>query len=98
MTIDEVIEDLIYDAQCNRADLDIEWAERNEQLAEWLEELKSLRDDYWKVNEICKMYSEIGTVEEFKVLKENRKTGVVCPICGKLGTNRCEECGQDLTI
>ena len=56
MTIDEVIEDLIYDAQCNRADLDIEWAERNEQLAEWLEELKSLRDDYWKVNEICKMY------------------------------------------
>ena len=43
MTIDEVIEDLIYDAQCNRADLDIEWAERNEQLAKWLEELKDYR-------------------------------------------------------
>ena len=43
MTIDEVIEDLIYDAQCNRADLDIEWAERNEQLAKWLEELKEAR-------------------------------------------------------
>lgn len=40
MTIDEAIEDLRYDAQCNRADLDIEWAERNEQLAEWLELLK----------------------------------------------------------
>ena len=43
-------------------------------------------------------YKAIGTIEEFKALKEKRKTGVVCPICGKLGTNRCEECGQDLTI
>lgn len=43
MTIDEAIEDLRYDAQCNRADLDIEWAERNEQLAEWLEELKEYK-------------------------------------------------------
>ena len=48
MTIDEAIEDLIYDAQCNRADLDIEWAERNEQLAEWLEELKFVRR--WKAD------------------------------------------------
>ena len=46
MTIDEVIEDLIYDAQCNRADLDIEWAERNEQLAKWLEELKEARKGF----------------------------------------------------
>jgi len=43
MTIDEAIENLRYDAQCNRADLDIEWAERNEQLAEWLEELNSYK-------------------------------------------------------
>ena len=43
-------------------------------------------------------YKAVGTVEEFKALKEKRKTGVVCPVCGKLGTNRCEECGQDLTI
>ena len=44
MIIDEVINDLIYDAQCNRVDLDIEWAERNEQIAEWLEELKAYKD------------------------------------------------------
>lgn len=51
MTIDEAIKDLRYDAQCNRADLDIEWAERNEQFAEWLEELQRYRKDYaWTEN------------------------------------------------
>lgn len=45
MTIDEAIKDLLYDAQCNRSDLDIEYAERNEQLAEWLEELKAIKSD-----------------------------------------------------
>ena len=43
LNIDEVIKDLRYDAECNRADLDIDWAERNEQIADWLEELKELR-------------------------------------------------------
>ena len=55
MTIDEAIKDLIYDAQCNRVDLDIEWVERNEQLAEWLEELKFIRQ--WKADimeDFCK--------------------------------------------
>lgn len=52
LSIDEAIEQFKYDAECNRADLDLSYAEDNEQLAEWLEELKA--------------YREIGTVEEFK--------------------------------
>ena len=44
MTIDEAIRQFKYDAECNRADLDLSYAEDNEQLAEWLEELKSLRE------------------------------------------------------
>ena len=40
MTIDEAIEQFKYDAECNRTDLDLSYAEDNEQIAEWLEELK----------------------------------------------------------
>ena len=43
MSIDEAIRQFNYDAECNRADLDLSYAEDNEQLAEWLEELKSYR-------------------------------------------------------
>ena len=43
MTIDEAIEQFKYDAECNRADLDLSYAEDNEQLAEWLEELKEYK-------------------------------------------------------
>ena len=52
LSIDEAIEQFKYDAECNRADLDLSYAEDNEQVAEWLEELKA--------------YREIGTVEECK--------------------------------
>ena len=45
MTIDEVIEQFKYDAECNRADLDLSYAEDNEQVAEWLEELKAIKSD-----------------------------------------------------
>ena len=44
MTMDEAIEQFKYDAECNRADLDLSYAEDNEQVAEWLEELKELRN------------------------------------------------------
>lgn len=40
LSIDEAIEQFKYDAECNRADLDLSYAEHNEQIAEWLEELK----------------------------------------------------------
>ena len=43
MTIDEAIEQFKYDAECNRADLDLSFAEDNDKVAEWLEELKVLR-------------------------------------------------------
>ena len=52
LSIDEAIEQFKYDAECNRADLDLSYAEDNEQIAEWLEELKA--------------YREIGTVEGYK--------------------------------
>ena len=45
MTIDEAIEQFKYDAECNRTDLDLSYAEENEQVAEWLEELKALREE-----------------------------------------------------
>ena len=44
MSIDEAIRQFKYDAECNRADLDLSYAEDNEQLAEWLEELKMYRE------------------------------------------------------
>ena len=52
LSIDEAIEQFKYDAECNRADLDLSYAEDNEQVAEWLEELKA--------------YREIGTVKGYK--------------------------------
>ena len=45
MTLDEAIEQFKYDAECNRADLDLNYAEDNEQVAEWLEELKAIKSD-----------------------------------------------------
>ena len=45
LSIDEAIEQFKYDAECNRADLDLSYAEENEQVAEWLEELKAIKSD-----------------------------------------------------
>ena len=45
LSIDEAIEQFKYDAECNRIDLDLSYAEENEQVAEWLEELKALREE-----------------------------------------------------
>lgn len=44
MTIDEAIKDFKDDAENNRVDLDLEFAKKNEQIAEWLEELKAMRN------------------------------------------------------
>ena len=46
MTLDEAIEQFKYDAECNRADLDLSYAEDNEQVAEWLEDYKHIKQ--WK--------------------------------------------------
>ena len=45
MTIDEAIKQFKYGAECNRADLDLSYAEDNEQIAKWLEELKAYREN-----------------------------------------------------
>ena len=45
MTLDEAIEQFKYDAECNRADLDLSFAEDNDKVAEWLEELKAIKSD-----------------------------------------------------
>ena len=63
MTIDEAIKQFKYDAECNRADLDLSYAEDNEQIAKWLEELKFIRQ--WKsdvMDEFCKY--DCNSVEE----------------------------------
>ena len=63
MTLDEAIEQFKYDAECNRADLDLSYAEDNEQLAEWLEELKFIRQ--WKsdvMDGFCKY--DCNSIEE----------------------------------
>lgn len=43
---------------------------RAKKLLEELEQIKALQDDYWKLNEMCKDYSALGTVEELRELKE----------------------------
>ena len=58
MTIDEAIEQFKYDAEYNRADLDLSYAEDNEQLAEWLEELKSYRASVFSGDMTQKMLKE----------------------------------------
>lgn len=45
MTLDEVIEDFRYDAEQNMVDLDVSFAKRNNQIADWLEELKSIKEE-----------------------------------------------------
>lgn len=44
MTIDEAIENFRYDAEQNKVDGDFSFAQNNEQVAQWLEELKAMRN------------------------------------------------------
>lgn len=59
MTIDEAIKQFKEDAEYNRADLDLEWAEENEQVAKWLEELKELRKFKDGFYDLGNFFSEI---------------------------------------
>ncbi len=90
MTEQEAIEQFKYDAECNRADLDLSFAEDNDKVAEWLEELKQ--------------YRAIGTVNECREAVEKmkpKKTAIeaikvhICPVCGSSGIyDYCGNCGQ----
>lgn len=44
MTIDKAIENFRYDAEQNKVDGDFSFANNNEQVAQWLEELKAMRN------------------------------------------------------
>ena len=71
MTLDEAIEQFKYDAECNRADLDLSYAEDNEQIAEWLEELKFLKQ--WKsdiMDSFCKY--DVNSFEELVTNTRNK--------------------------
>lgn len=71
MTLDEAIEQFKYDAECNRADLDLSYAEDNEQVAEWLEELKHIKQ--WKsdiMDSFCKY--DVSSFEELVTNARNK--------------------------
>ena len=60
MTIDKAIKDFKDDAENNRVDLDLEFAKKNDQIAEWLEELKAYREQH---QALCNSYN-VHTVED----------------------------------
>ena len=71
MTLEEAIEQFKYDAECNRADLDLSYAEDNEQVAEWLEELKHIKQ--WKsdiMDSFCKY--DVSNFEELVTNARNK--------------------------
>ena len=86
MTLDEAIEQFKYDAECNRADLDLSFAEDNDKVAEWLEELKQ--------------YRAIGTPEECRAAVEKKKAKkpkeyedkfYACATCGNVLLHKWEK-------
>ena len=71
MTLDEAIEQFKYDAECNRADLDLSYAEDNEQVAEWLEDYKHIKQ--WKsdiMDSFCKY--DVCSFEELVTNARNK--------------------------
>ena len=71
MTLDEAIEQFKYDAECNRADLDLSYAEDNDQVAEWLEDYKHIKQ--WKsdiMDEFCKY--DVSSFEELVTNARNK--------------------------
>ena len=61
-----------------------------------VEQLNTLQQDYWKLNEVCKEYSAIGTIDEFKALKEKMASKKVVAISltheGRVGN--CPNCNN----
>ncbi|MDD6036441.1 MAG: hypothetical protein PUC30_09670 [Lachnospiraceae bacterium] len=92
MTLDEAIAQFKYDAECNRADLDLSYAADNEQIAAWLEELKQYHEigtievlldmmkDYKETLSDWRKYRKLGTVEELRqavAFKEHFKDSTI---------------------
>ena len=87
LSIDEAIEQFKYDAECNRADLDLSYAEDNEQVAEWLEELKHIKQ--WKsdiMDEFCK--HDVNSFEELVTNARNKAIDDFLKNLYKIGEHR----------
>ena len=71
MTLDEAIEQFKYDAECNRADLDLSYAEDNEQVAVWLEDYKHIKQ--WKSDVMDEFYKyDVSSFEELVTNARNK--------------------------
>ena len=81
LSIDEAIEQFKYDAECNRADLDLSYAEDNEQVAEWLEELKALREEKSEfqiyAKDIAEANYEMGMENGYKKAIDDAKSVIL---------------------
>lgn len=70
MTLEEAIIQFKEDADNNRADFDMEWAEENEQIAKWLEELKAIKEEAVfysnKPIEDIVLETRVDAIDEFK--------------------------------
>ena len=80
MTLDEAIEQFKYDAECNRVDLDLSYAEDNEQVAVWLEDYKHIKQ--WKsdiIDEFCKY-----DVSSFEELIDNARNKAIDDFVNKI--------------
>ena len=87
MSIDEAIEQFKYDAECNRADLDFSYAEDNEQVAEWLEDYKHIKQ--WKsdiMDSFCKY--DVSSFEELIANARNKAIDDFLKKLYKIGEHR----------
>ena len=87
MTLDEAIEQFKYDAECNRADLDFSYAEDNEQVAEWLEDYKHIKQ--WKsdiMDSFCKY--DVSSFEELIANARNKAIDDFLKKLYKIGEHR----------
>ena len=96
MTLDEAIEQFKYDAECNRADLDLSYAEDNEQVAEWLEELKELRE-YFNSTEIGKYRFQKGYNKAIDDFVNACKSNSLCQTFG-LRQSDIEKIAEQLKV
>ena len=84
LSIDETIEQFKYDAECNRADLDLSYDEDNERVAEWLGELREMKKnqgqiaDFWYQEGISRAVKLIfNEIEEIKNRYDNEDFAII---------------------
>ena len=71
MTLVAAIEQFKYDAECNRADLDLSYVEDNEHLAEWLEDYKYIKQ--WKSDIMEEFFKyDVSSFEELVTNTRNK--------------------------